>query len=378
MAGLPTAAGGGPLYLDHLASTPLDADVLAAMLPWFQPDHAGNAQSAHHAPGRAAARAITQSARAVAALVDAPADATVTFTPSASEANRLALQGLAPAGMPVLISAIEHDSVLRRVEGLRAAGHTVTLLPVDGQGVLRLDALEAALIGAGRPALLSLMAANNEVGSLQPLAAVGDLCRRHGALWHCDGVQRVATGPLPLGGRDRSGPDMITLSAHKLYGPQGVGALVARAGLAPARPWPWGTPPTALIVGFAEAARLALRRRDDDRAHLSALTARLWAGLSAVLPGIRRNGPADGLPGCLNVTLPGVDAADLLLDLPDLALSTGSACRSASGQPSHVLTALGLDATAAFGSLRFGLGRGTTGADVDQAVARIAAALRTR
>jgi cysteine desulfurase len=366
------------IYLDHLASTPLDPAVLAAMLPWFQPDHAGNAQSAHHNPGRAAARALTQAARAVAALVDAPADAAVTFTTSASEANRLALQGLVPAGAPLLVSAIEHDSVLRQLDGLRVAGHAVTLLPVDGQGLIRLDALEAALAGAGRPAVLSLMAANNEVGSLQPLDAVADLCRRYGALWHCDGVQRVATGLLALGGKDRSGPDMITLSAHKLYGPQGVGALVARAGLAPTAPWSWGTPPTALIVGFAEAARLVLRRRDEDRDHLAALTARLWAGLSAVIPGVTRNGPADSLPGCLNITLPGVDAADLLLDLPDLALSTGSACRSATGQPSHVLTALGLDAAAAFGSLRFGLGRGTTEAAVDRTVGRLAAALRSR
>ncbi|WP_044560231.1 cysteine desulfurase family protein [Azospirillum sp. B4] len=366
------------IYLDHLASTPLDGRVLTAMLPWFRPDHAGNAQSAHHNAGRAAARAITQAARAVAALVDAPADAAVTFTPSASEANRLALQGLAPAGAPLLVSAIEHDSVLRQLDALRATGRSVTLLPVDGQGLIRLDALEAALAVAARPAVLSLMAVNNEVGSVQPLAAVADLCRRHGALWHCDGVQRVATAPLPLGSKDRSGPDMITLSAHKLYGPQGVGALVARAGLAPAAPWSWGTPPAALIAGFAEAARLVLERRDADREHLAALTARLWAGLSAGIPGIVRNGPADGLPGCLNVTVPGVDAADLLLDLPDLALSTGSACRSATGQPSHVLTAMGRDAAAAFGSLRFGLGRGTTGAEVDQAVARIAAVLRAR
>nr|WP_281384663.1 aminotransferase class V-fold PLP-dependent enzyme [Nitrospirillum iridis] len=364
--------------MDHLASTPLDAQVLAAMLPWFQADHAGNAQSAHHHPGRAAARAITQAARAVAALVDAPPDAAVTFTPSASEANRLALAGLAPADAPLLVSSIEHDSVLRQVEGLRAAGRHVAWVPVDGQGVIRLDALERALAEAGRPAVLLLMAANNEVGSLQPLAAVADLCRRHGALWHCDGVQRVATGALPLGGKDRSGPDMITLSAHKLYGPQGVGALVARAGLAPATPWSWGTPPTALIVGFAEAAQLVLERRAADAARLAALTARLWAGLVQAVPGIVRNGPAEGLPGCLNVTLPGVDAADLLLDLPDLALSTGSACRSAAGQPSHVLTAMGLDATAAFGGLRFGLGRGTTDAEVDRAVALIAAAVAAR
>ncbi|MEC4593910.1 MULTISPECIES: cysteine desulfurase family protein [Nitrospirillum] len=374
MAGADT----GVIYLDHLASTPLDPAVLAAMLPWFQPDHAGNAQSAHHNPGRQAARAVVQAGRAVAALVEAPADATVTFTPSASEANRLALQGLAPAGAPLLVSAVEHDSVLRQLDGLRTAGHAVTLLPVDGQGVIRLDALEAALSRAGPRPVLSLMAANNEVGSLQPLAAVADLCRRHGALWHCDGVQRVATGPLAVGGKDRPGPDMITLSAHKLYGPQGVGALVARPGLAPATPWSWGTPPTALIMGFAEAARLVLQRRGPDRDHLVALTARLWAGLSAAVPGVTRNGPADGLPGCLNVTLPGVDAADLLLDLPDLALSTGSACRSATGQPSHVLTAMGLDPAAASGSLRFGLGRGTTPVDVDQAVARIAAVLRTR
>ncbi|MDE1146938.1 MAG: aminotransferase class V-fold PLP-dependent enzyme [Azospirillaceae bacterium] len=366
------------IYLDHLASTPLDPDVLAAMLPWFQPDHAGNAQSVHHAPGRLAARALKDAASTVAALVDAPADATVLFTPSASEANRLALEGLAPAAAPLLISSIEHDSVLRAVDRLRAQGRSVTWVPVDGQGVIRLDALASALEAAPRPAFLSLMAANNEVGSLQPMDAIADLCRRHGALWHCDGVQRVATGSLPLGGENGGGPDLVTLSAHKLYGPQGVGALVVRAGLAPATPWSWGTPPTAPVVGFAAAARLVLDRRDADRAHLAALTARLWNALAAAIPGITRNGPADGLPGCLNVTLPGVDAADLLLDLPDLALSTGSACRSATGRPSHVLTALGLDASSTYGSLRFGLGRDTTADAVDQAAAMIAGALPAR
>jgi cysteine desulfurase len=256
-------------------------------------------------------------------------------------------------------------------------------VPVDRAGRVDLGALER-LLGQG-PALVSIMAANNEIGTLQPLAAIGRLCRAHGALFHSDAVQALATQALDV---DTAFVDLLSLSGHKLYAPGGVGALFVRGGTALSplihgggqqgnlRP---GTLPVALCVALGAACRLALARRADDAARIAALRDRFFAALRDAVPGIRRNDPeTQGLPGCLNVTLPGVDAADLLLDLPDLAISTGSACSSFSGAPSHVLRAIGLSAEQAHASLRFGLGRGTTAEEIDRAAARLIAALRDR
>lgn len=354
------------IYLDHLASTPLDPAVLEAMRPWLT--HAGNPHARHHA-GWAAAEAI-QAARAdVAALVGArPGE--VVFTSGATEANNLALHGARPAGWRLLATAVEHPSVLACGVDRR--------LPVDRHGVVLLDPLEQAL-RAG-PALVSVIAANNEVGTLQPLAAIAALCSAQGALFHCDAAQ----WPVPTTGTNLSGIDLMSLSGHKLYGPPGIGALVVRDGVA-LRPQIHGghqqdgrragTLPTALCVGFGEACRLARLRRDDDTARITALRERLFARLAAQLD-LRRTSPEDGgLPGCLNVVVPGVDAADLLLDLPDVALSTGSACASGREGPSHVLLALGLTAEEAHASFRFGLGRTTTPDEVDEAADRFAAAV---
>ncbi|WP_431862033.1 cysteine desulfurase family protein [Azospirillum sp.] len=349
------------IYLDHLASTPLDPAVLEAMLPWLT--HAGNPH-ARHRPGWAAATAIDAARAEVAALVGAkPGD--VVFTSGATEANNLALLGARPEGGRVLASAIEHPSVL-------ACGVDERLV-VDRRGVVDLDRLERAL-RAG-PALVSVMAANNEVGTLQPLAGIAALCRAHGALFHCDAAQE----PVPM-----DGIDLLSLSGHKLYGPQGIGALVVRDGVV-LRPLMRGghqqqgrragTLPTALCVGFGEACRLARLRRDEDARRIATLRERLFQSLSARID-LRRTSPAEGcLPGCLNLVVPGVDAADLLLDLPDVALSTGSACATDRTGPSHVLLALGLTPEEAHASFRFGLGRTTTEAEIDEAAERFAAAV---
>ena len=347
------------IYLDHLASTPLDPAVLEAMLPWLT--HAGNPH-ARHRPGWAAADAIDDARAEVAALLGAkPGE--VVFTSGATEANNLALLGARPDGWPVLASAIEHPSVL-------ACGPDARL-PVDRRGVVDLEALETALRRG--PALVSVMAANNEVGTLQPLAGIATLCRAYDALFHCDAAQ----WPVPM-----DGIDLLSLSGHKLYGPQGIGALVVRDGVH-LRPQirgghqqsgrRAGTLPTALCVGLGEACRLARLRRDEDSRHITARRERLFRRLAERLD-IRRTSPAEGcLPGCLNIVVPGVDAADLLLDLPNVALSTGSACSTGRAGPSHVLLALGLTPEDAHASVRFGLGRTTTDAEVDEAAERFAA-----
>ncbi|MEE8270895.1 MAG: aminotransferase class V-fold PLP-dependent enzyme, partial [Alphaproteobacteria bacterium] len=307
----------------------------------------------------------------------------VVFNSGATEANNLALFGTATQVDRLIVSAIEHPSVLEPAAVLREAGAAVDILPTDAAGRADLGVLDRILAQA--PALVSIMAANNEIGTLQPLAEIGRLCRSHGAVFHTDAVQALTTQAVDV---VEAGVDLLSLSGHKLHGPAGIGALVVRGGrsLRPLthgggqqggrRP---GTVAVALCVGLGAACRLALARRLQDAVTVAALRDRLFDALGDGLPSLRRNGPQTGvLPGCLNVTLPGVDAADLLLDLPDLAVSTGSACSTAADTSSHVLSAIGLSAADAHSSLRFGLGRGTTARDVDDAAARIIAALRDR
>ena len=370
------------IYLDHLASTPLDPLVLEAMLPWMRPEAAGNPHAAH-AAGWRAADAVEQARAEVAALVGAqPGE--VVFTSGATEANALALLGGVPPGGGCVVSAVEHASVLGCLADLRRRGYPDVVLPVDGIGRVDPAGLERALADLPGPALVSVMAANNEVGTVQPLAELAEVAARHGALMHSDAVQALSTRMLDMAAMGLHG---LSLSGHKLYGPMGIGALVIRQ---PFRPVPAsagggqqrglraGTLPTPLCVGLGAACRLARERREEDARRIAELRDRLWRQLRERLPGIRRNGAGDsgdGLAGCLNVTVPGIDAADRLLDLPDLAVATGSACHSGAGEPSHVLLALGLSPADAHASLRFGLGRGTTAAEVDAAAERLAGLL---
>lgn len=367
------------IYLDHLASTPLDPQVLEAMLPWMRAQAAGNPHAAHPAGWRAG-DAIAQARAEVAALVGAqPGE--VVFTSGATEANTLALLGGVPAGGGCVVSAVEHASVLGCLPELRRRGHAVAILPVDSGGRVDPAALDDALAGLPTPSLVSVMAANNEVGAVQPLAELAAVAARHGATMHSDAVQALSTRALDMAALGIHG---LSLSGHKLYGPMGIGALIVRR---PFRPVPaspgggqqrglrGGTLPTPLCVGLGVACRLARERREEDARRIGELRDRLWQRLQSRLPGIRRNGAADGLAGCLNVTIPGIDAADRLLDLPELAVATGSACHSGASEASHVLLALGLSVMDAHASLRFGLGRNTTAAEVDEAADRLAAAL---
>jgi cysteine desulfurase len=365
-----------PIYLDYAATAPVEPRV-AARMGEVLAMRLGNA-AANHASGREA-QALIDAARAqVAALVGAhPAD--IVFTSGATEANNLAITGTARAALArgasahVVTLATEHKSVLEPVRALAREGVATTLLRPDAQGVLAPEALAAAL----RPetCLVSLLHVNNETGTAQDLAALAAICRARGVPLHIDAAQ--SAGKLPLDVADLA---LLSFTAHKIGGPQGIGALyVAPAhrgriaaqmlGGGHERGLRAGTLATHQIVGFGLACEIAAARREPEATRLTALRERLWTGL-ADLPGVARNG-RPGAPHILNVSLPGVEGESLFTGLPGLALATGSACNSRSGEPSYVLRALGRDTETAQSSLRFSLGHGTTGAEVDTAIAAV-------
>ncbi len=373
-----------PIYLDHHATTPLDPRVLDAMLPYLREDF-GNAASTTHVMGWRAEAAVEDARERIAGALSArPAE--LIFTSGATESNNLALLGAAAArGRGHVISVVtEHPAVLDPCAQLQRAGLELTLLPVPPSGLIEAGAVEDAI--RDDTLLVSVMAANNEIGVLQPIDAIGALCHQRGVLFHSDGAQ--AGGRLALD-VEASGIDLLSLSAHKFYGPKGVGALFVRSRSPRVRlePRQWGgghegglrsgTLPVAQIVGMAKALELALAEREAEEARLRGLRDRLWSRLRADLDGVQMNGdPERRLAGNLNVSFDGVQGEKLLLALPDLAVSSGSACASAAPGPSHVLTALGLSESMARASLRIGLGRGTTAAQVDRAGERILEAVR--
>lgn len=372
-----------PIYLDHMASTPLDPRVREAMLPWLEAGAAGNPHSMHRAGWRAA-EAIQRARGEIAALIGA-APGEIVVTSGATEANNLALFGGSRAGGVVLVSAIEHPSILACLPALERHGRMTRTVPVTPDGHLDLDALAAALTDTqGRDVLVSVMVANHEIGTLQPLDGVGALTRKSGGRLHSDATQGLSSQALDVRSLDL---DLLSLSGHKLYGPQGIGVLWVRDGLrleplffgggqqGGLRP---GTLPVAPIVGLGEACRIDREERAHDAGRLARLTARLWQDVREIWPAAIRNGGRPQLPHCLSVTLPGVDAEDLLLDLPDLCVSTGSACATAEPGPSPVLLAIGRSAEAAHGTIRFGLGRFTTQEQIDCVLTRLGSALGER
>ena len=371
------------IYLDHHATTPVDPEVVAAMMPWFT-ERFGNAASQTHRYGWDAEAAVELARETLADALGAREPREVVFTSGATESDNLALAG-AIGITKLAVSAIEHPAVLEVARVLEQRGVALHVLPVDGEGRVDLGALDAAL--ADGVELVSVMAANSEVGVVAPLAEIGRRCAEHGALFHCDAAQ--AFGKLPID-VDEMGIDLLSASAHKLHGPKGVGLLYVRRrrrdGRGRLRLTPlqvgggqeWGlragTLPVPLIAGFGKAIELAGARRADDAARLAALRDRFWKALAAV-PGVHWNGPPPGperLPGNLNVAFDGVEASSLIPELPGLALSTGSACSSARPEPSHVLAAMGLADARIAGSLRIGLGRDNDEAEVDTAAAEIA------
>jgi cysteine desulfurase len=379
-----------PVYLDNHATTPLDPRVLAAMRPWWEQNFA-NPGSVEHAMGRAAEEAVEAARGHVAVLVGAePAE--ILFTSGATESNNLAIKGAARFAATmgtdrrrVITLATEHKCVLESVKDLAGEGFEPVVLPVLPSGLLDLDLLEATLAAA--PTLLvSVMAVNNEIGVIQDLAAIGAAVKRHGALFHCDAAQ--AAGRIPLDVAEIRA-DLLSLSGHKLYGPKGIGALYVRrrprVRLAPLfsgggqeRGLRSGTLPAPLIVGLGEACRIAADEQLLDSGRVAGQRDRFLAALRAEVPEVAVLADRERrVSGNLSLAFPGgVTAQELMAGAPEICVSTGSACSSAEVEPSHVLQALGIPESQARATLRIGIGRFTSPAEVDLAATALGAAWR--
>jgi len=374
-----------PIYLDYQATTPTDPRVLAAMLPYFT-EKFGNPHSTSHAMGREAAAAVEAARHQVARLIGAD-EREIVFTSGATESNNLAIKGavrfLRGRRNRVISCVTEHKCVLESVKRLGEEGAEVTLLPVGRGGLVDLDRLAAAI--DERTALVSIMAANNEIGVLQPLAEIGRLCRAQGALFHTDAAQAVGKEPIDV---EAMNVDLLSISGHKVYGPKGIGALYVRRrprvrleplfdGGAQERGLRSGTLPTPLCVALGEACAIATAEMTAEAARTRSLRDRLHDGLLGAVPDLGLNGDGERrLSANLNLCIPGVDAQKLLADLPELCLSLGSACTSAAVEPSYVLRALGLADDRAAASFRVAVGRFTTAAEIDFALERLVAAVR--
>lgn len=374
-----------PVYLDNHATTRCDPRVVAAMLPYFGEVY-GNAASVSHRYGWDAAEAVDRARDEVARLIGAEAKEIV-FTSGATEANNLAIKGAIRAanvrGDHVVSAVSEHKAVLDPLRRLAREGLHVTFVPCDPTGLVEASAVEAAL--TDRTALVTVMAANNEVGTINPIAAIGRLCRDRGILFHTDATQAVGKIPVDVRADETS---LLSLSAHKFYGPKGIGSLYVRrrdpqVRLAPLfdgggheRGFRSGTLPVPLIVGLGEACRIAAEGMAEEQERILGLRERLHRGLCLRVGDLKRNGhPLDRLAGNLNLSFSGVDGEALMMAMRDVAVSSGSACSAANPEPSHVLTAMGLDEDSARASLRFGLGRFTTEEEVDFAIDSVASAI---
>jgi cysteine desulfurase len=384
-----------PIYLDNHATTPLDPRAREAMMPYLG-ELFGNPHSTNHLYGFEAAEAVEYARERIAALIGAePRE--IVFTSGATESNNLAIKGAgyfqdrleSGAKRHIVTAVTEHKCVIESARRLEGQGFRVTWLGVDGQGRIDLEELRAAL--TDETLLVSIMAANNEIGTLAPLAEIGELCRAQGVMFHTDAAQAFGKIPLDV---DAMNIDLMSISAHKVYGPKGIGALYVRRrprvrieplidGGGQERGLRSGTLPAPLCVGFGEAAAIAGREMAEEAPRLQALRDRLRDGLQAGLKDIVVNGPqfsqggpnGPRLPNNLNVSFAGVDAGALIADLKGLAVSSGSACSTASVEPSYVLRAVGLSDELSRASLRFGIGRFNTGADIEAAITQIVAAV---
>jgi cysteine desulfurase len=370
-----------PIYMDHHSTTPVAPEVFEAMRPYFM-EHFGNAASRNHQFGWAAEEAVEQARAQVARLLGCkPAE--IVWTSGATESDNLAIKGVAAAyrekGRHVITSRIEHHAVLDSCRRLEKEGYKVTYLPVDRTG--RIDPADVERAITKETILISIMAANNEIGTLQPMAEIGRIAKRHGVLFHSDAVQHVGKLPLSV---DEWQVDLLSASAHKCYGPKGVGALYVRMSKPRVRLVPQmdggghekgrrsGTLNVPGCVGFGAACGLAERELPTEPARLTALRERLRDGLWSQLEAIHLNGhPTERLPGNLNVSFEFVEGESLLMSLKGIAVSSGSACTSATLEPSYVLQAIGLPDELAHSSIRFGIGRGNTADEVDFVAAQV-------
>jgi cysteine desulfurase len=369
-----------PIYLDYAATTPVDPAVARKMADYLTRDGCFANPASAHGPGRQARTAVEEARRQVAALVNAEAREIV-WTSGATEADNLAIKGVAhfyaERGRHIVTAKTEHKAVLDACRALESEGYEVTYLVPDTEGSIAPDAVAAAL--REDTVLLSIMHVNNEIGVIQDIAALGALARERGVFFHVDAAQSAGKVPIDLAALD---VDLMSFSAHKVYGPKGIGALYVRRaprvrlmpiihGGGHERGLRSGTLPTHQIVGMGEACRLAAAYLPSEAARLSRLRERLWRGLAA-LPDVFLNGPAEAhVPGILNVSFAGVEGESLLFSCDRLAVSSGSACTSADSEPSYVLRALGRDDQLAAASIRFSLGRFTAEAEIDTAIAEV-------
>jgi len=374
-----------PVYLDYQATTPVDPRVLEQMLPYFTEQY-GNPASVSHAYGWVAESAVKQAREQLAQAIGAdPSE--IIFTSGATEANNLAIKGVAEAylgkGRHLVTVETEHRAILDPCTYLEGLGFEVTRLPVQADGRLDLDRLNTVI--RSDTVLVSVMAANNEIGILQPLEAIGTLCHDRQVLFHTDAAQGIGKIPLDV---QRQNIDLLSLTAHKIYGPKGIGALYIRRrdprvqlatqlhGGGQERGWRSGTLPVPQIVGFGAAVALAMADMDRENDRLRDLRDRLWLRLQTI-DGIYLNGDLEQrLSGNLNVSFDEVNGQALLLALQsDIAVSSGSACTTAKVEPSHVLQALGRSPEQVLASLRFGLGRFTTPEEIEYAATKTIAAV---
>lgn len=371
-----------PIYLDHQATTPVDPEVRDAMLPYFG-EVFGNAASKSHVFGWRAEAAVEAAREQVAECIGAEASE-IYFTSGATESNNLALLGTARSlnskGRHLITCATEHKAVLDPCAQLTKEGFSVTYLPVDAEGNIDLKKIKSSI--QKDTVLISLMAANNEVGTIHPLKEIGKIAQESGALFHSDAAQ--AAGKIPLDVKEQN-IDLLSISAHKIYGPKGIGALYVRKKTPALRLEPIlfgggherglrsGTLNVPGIVGMGAAMKKAKEIMGEESSRLEKLRRQLWEKLRAGIDHIRLNGPEDSrLPGNLNVTFIGVPSERLMMEMKDVAVSSGSACTTADPKPSHVLKAMGLEDSAVRASIRMGLGRFNTAEEVDYVAHRLA------
>ena len=378
-----------PIYLDNNATTRPDPRVVEAMLPYLS-EHYGNAASRAHAFGWAAEEAVATARRQVASLINAdPRE--IVWTSGATESDNLALKGVAEKygdkGRHVVTVQTEHKAVLDAAKHLEQSGWEVTYLPVDRQGLVSVDDLRNSL--TDRTVLVSVMMGNNEIGTLQPITDIGMLCRERGVLFHTDATQCVGHVPMDV---QALPVDLMSLTAHKMHGPKGVGALYVRRRSPRVRLTAQmdggghelgmrsGTLNVPGIVGFGKACEICQNELSEEQPYLARLRDRLIEGVCDAVPGVSLNGhPTERLPHNASLSFEGIEGDALLTSLPEVALSTGSACSSESLSPSYVLKALGLSDAEAYASLRFGVSRFTTIEEIDYVVVRLAeAAARLR
>jgi len=379
-----------PVYLDHHATTPVDPAVVGAMLPYLT-EKFGNPSSRQHLFGQEAHAAVEEARAHVARLIGAETG-DIVFTSGATESNNLAVRGVGRGagsrGRHLVTTAIEHPAVLEPARSLEREGFEVTVVGVGPEGIVSADEIARAL----RPdtVLVSVMAANNEIGTVQPIAEIGRLCHEREILFHTDAVQAIGRVPVSV---EAWGADLVSVSAHKMYGPKGVGALYVRRARRPRirlqaqaegggqeKGLRSGTLNVPGIVGFGEAARLAAEALETGEAErIAALRDRLLAGLRARLDGVEVNGSMERrLPGNLHVSISRAEAETLILSLGGrIAISSGAACAEAGGKGSHVLRALGLPDERIYTALRFGLGRFNDAAAIDEAIEALAGAVET-